>query len=252
MIKKTFTLLAALLHTSSVLAEETKAYTQYDTFRFTVDNKSANKLTDNMRSHIKKFHIKGALKAKIYNVTYGANSNDLIWVMGPVSYSELDSLPDNKKHDDDWADNINPYITSYNQSEIWRNMNGLEINNLKEKADAPEKYITRYLTINSDQEEEVINYLLKQVKDTINKIGKVKYWAVMKNQFIQGNLNGRHLMVISSMDSWAELDENPDFGKHFENLHGKGSFKAFASNFHNVFKNQWQEIIVVNKEMSGI
>jgi len=252
-MKKTLTLLAGLLLlTSSVLAEETKAYTQYDTFRFTVDNKSAKKFTDNMRNHIKKFHVKGELKTKIYNVTYGANSNDLIWVMGPVSYSELDSRPDNKKHDDDWADNINPYITSYNQSEIWRNMDGLVINNLEEKADAPEKYITRYLTLNSDQEEDVINYLLKQVKDTLNKIGKVKYWAVMENQFIQGNLNGRHLMAISSMNSWAELDEDPDFAKHFEDLHGKGSFKAFVNNFKNVFKNQWQEVIVVNKEMSGM
>jgi len=233
-------------------AEDDKDYTQYDTFRFTVNNKDAKTLTNNMRNHIKKYHVKGELKAKIYNVLYGENANDLIWVMGPVSFSEFDSLPDNKKHDNDWADNINPYITSYKQSEIWRNMDGLMINNRKKKDDAPEKYITRYLTINSDQDEDDIKYLLNQVKMTLDKTGKVKYWAVMENKFIQGNLNGRHLMAISSMESWAELDKDWEFAKHFDALYGKGSIKAFADNWSKVFKNQWQEIIVVNKKMSGL
>jgi hypothetical protein len=131
-------------------------------------------------------------------------------------------------------------------------MDGLIINNLEKKDGDPEKYITRYLTVNSDQESDVIKYLLNQVKDTLNKIGKVKFWAVMENQFIQGNLNGRHLMAISSMDSWAELDEDWEFGKHFESLHGKGSFKSFRANYAKAFKNQWQEVIIVNKEMSGM
>lgn len=251
-MNKIITILVALIFTSSVLAEETKAYTQFDTFRFTVNNKDAKKLTSNMRSHIKKYHVTGALKTKIYNVTYGANTNELIWVMGPISYAEFDSRPDDKKHDDDWADNINPYIISYNQSEIWRIMDGLMINNIDEKAADPEKYIARYLTVNSDQEEEVIHYLLNQIKATLNKTGKVNYWSVMSNQFIQGNTNGRHLMAISSMNSWAELDDDWEFSKHFEALYGKGSYKAFRASYDHTFKNQWQEVIEVNKEMSGM
>jgi hypothetical protein len=98
----------------------------------------------------------------------------------------------------------------------------------------------------------VVKYLLSQVKETLVKIGKVKYWAVMENQFIQGNVNGRHLMALSSMDSWAELDEDREFSKHFEELYGKGSFKAFRGNYSRVIKNQWHEIISVNKEMSGL
>jgi len=249
---KIFTLLIALFFACSVIAEEAKSYTQFDTFRFTIDNKSAKKFTKNMRSHIKKYHVKDALKTKIYNITYGPNTNELIWVMGPITYAEFDSRPDNKKHDDDWADNINPYITSYNQSEIWRNMDGLLINNMDKNADSPERYITRYLTVNRGQDDEVINYLLKQVKDTLAKMGKEKYWAIFDNQLIQGNLNGRHLMGISAMDSWAELDEDGEFAKHFEDLYGKGSLKTFSALYDKVFKNQWNEVIEVNKEMSGM
>jgi hypothetical protein len=251
-MKKMLTLVAALFLTSSVLAEEAKSYTQFDTFRFTIDNKSAKIFTKNMRNHIKKYHVKGTLKTKIYNVTYGPNANDLIWVRGPISYAEFESRPDNKKHDDDWADNLNPYITSYNQSEIWRNMDGLIINNMDKGADAPERYITRYLTVNRGQDDEVINYLLKQVKETLVKMGKEKYWAIYDNQLIQGNLNGRHLMGISAMGSWAELDEDDEFAKHFEDLYGKGSLKTFSALYSKVFKNEWNEVIEVNKEMSGM
>lgn len=251
-MKKILTLLVALFFTYSVMAEETKAYKQYDTFRFTIDNKTAKKFTKNMRSHIKKYHTKGTLKTKIYNILYGPSTNELIWVMGPVSYAELDSRPDNKKHDDDWADNINPYITSYNQGEIWRIMDGLIINNMDKEADSPEKYVTRYLTVNPGSDGEVIRYLLKQVKDTVEKMGKEKFWAVLDNQFIQGNLNGRHIMGISSMESWAELDQDGEFVKHFEVLYGKGSFKTFDALYSKIFINEWNEVINVNKEMSGM
>lgn len=251
-MKNLFTLLVAVFFTFSVIAEEAKSYTQYDTFRFTIDNKSAKKFTKNMRNHIKKYHVKGTLKTKIFNVTYGANANDLIWVMGPISYAEFDSRPDDKKHDEDWADNINPYIISYKQSEIWRNMDGLLINNLDKNADSPERYITRYLTVSPGQDDEVIKYLLKQVKDTLEKMGKEKYWAIFDNQLIQGNLNGRHLMGISAMDSWVELDEDGEFAKHFEDLYGKGSLKTFVALYDKVFKNQWNEVIEINKEMSGM
>lgn len=245
------TLLIAVLFSASSIAEEAKSYAQWDTFRFTIDHKHAKKFTKNMRAHIKKYHTKDPLRTKIFNVTYGPNSNELIWVMGPVSYSELDARPENKKHDDDWADNINPYITSYNEAEIWRNMDGMMINNLGEKDGEPDKYVARYLTVNKNPDPEVIKYLLSQIKKTLDKIGKVKYWAVMENQFIQGNKNGRHLMGISSMDAWAEMDDDWQFAKHFEEIYGKGSFKTFQTTYANTFRNQWHEIISVNKEMSG-
>lgn len=251
-MKKLTSFFAILFITFSAIAEDTKTYTQWDTFRFTINNQDAKIFTKNMRAHIKKYHVESPLKTKIYNVAYGPNSNDLIWVMGPVSFSELDARPDNKKHDEDWADNINPYIVSYKQSEVWRNMEGLVINNLTEKSSSPEKYIARYLTVSSNQDSDVAKYLLMQIKKTLDKIGKVKYWAVMDNQFIQGSINGRHFMGLTSMDSWSELDEDYEFKMHFEELYGKGSFKAFMANYARVFKNQWHEIITVNKEMSGL
>ncbi|NMP32328.1 hypothetical protein HII17_12220 [Thalassotalea sp. M1531] len=250
-MKKIATLIAVITFAAASIADEAKSYTQWDTFRFTVDNKNAKKFTKNMRAHIKKYHTKPPLITKIYNVTYGPNTNDLIWVMGPVSHSELDARPDNQKHDDDWADNINPYISKYKQGELWRVMKGLEINNL-DKADNPKMFMARYLTVSKSYDPTVGKYLLMQVKKTLDKIGKTKYWVVMDNQFIQGHKNGRHLLALSSMGSFAEWDEDWEFNKHFEELYGEGSFKAFQKNYNKSFKNQWNELITVNKEMSGL
>lgn len=233
-------------------AEESKSYVQWDTFRFTVNNMHAKKFTENMREHIKKFHTKGPMIAKIYNINYGPNTNELIWVMGPVSFSEMDGISDNKKHDDDWADNINPYVLSYNNGEIWREMDGLVINTMGQKDPQPEKFSLRYLTIAPDQDFDVVKYLLMQAKETVKKIGKAQYWAVMENRFLQGKDNGRHLMVITSMKSWAELDDDWEFSKHFEELYGKGSYKAFQANYNKAISNQWHEMTSLNKEMSGL
>lgn len=251
-MKTISTLFTLLLFSLSAFAEESKAYTQWDTFRFTINNAKAKTFTKNMRSHIKKYHVKAPLKAKIYEVSYGPNANELIWVMGPVSFSEMDGRSDDKKHDEDWADNINPYITSYERAEIWRNMDGLVINNLAEDAPPTEKFIARYLTSSSNHEMAVKEYLLMQVKKTIEKIGKADYWAVMDNLFIQGNENGRHFMALSSFNSWAEMDDDWEFAKHFEEIYGENSFKAFQANYSEVFPNQWNEVISVNKEMSGL
>ncbi len=251
-MKKILTLLVVLVFTSSAIGEEAKTYAQWDTFRFTIDNKHAQTFTKNMRAHLKKYHQKSPLITKIYNVTYGPDANDLIWVMGPVSYSELDARPDDKGHDQDWAENINPYITSYKQSEIWRVMDGLVINNLDENSEMPTKYIARYLTGDTTTDADFKKELLNQVKATLEKTGKIGYWSVMSNQFLQGKLNGRHFMALSSLSSWADLDDDMEFPKHYESLYGKGSFKEFRAKYQKAFPNHWHEIISINKEMSGM
>ena len=62
----------------------------------------------------------------------------------------------------------------------------------------------------------------------------------MDNQLTQGNLNGRHLMTIFAMDSWAEYDEDWKF---------EDSFEKFMTDYNEVFKNSWEENLMVNKEI---
>ena len=250
-MKKIITLLVALFFSSSMLAEDAKTYTQFDTFRFSVSGEDTKKLTKNMRKHIKKYHGEGPYKAKIYNIATGVDVGQYVWVMGPLTFAEADARPENKKHDDDWADNIGPYLASGEHGEFWRYEEGLVIDNMAKDAGEPKLWNTRFLSVNPGQGER-INGLMKQIKDTLDKIGKVKHWAVMDNQLTQGILNGRHLMTISAMDSWAEFDEDWKFEEQFEGLHGKDSFKKFLSDYNEIFTNSWEEVLMINKDMSNM
>ena len=250
-MKKIITLLVTLIFSSSLLAEEEKSYTQFDSFRFAVSGKDVKKLTKNMRKHIKKYHGEGPYNAKVYNIASGVDVGQFVWVMGPLTFAEADARPENKKHDSDWADNIAPYLASGEHGEFWRYEEGLVINNMAKDDGEPTLWNTRYLTVNSGEGER-INAVMKQIKDTLDKIGKVKFWAVMDNQFTQGILNGRHLMVINAMDSWAQFDEDWKFDEVFEEVHGKDSFKKFIDDYNEIFKNSWEEILMINKDMSNL
>jgi len=250
-MKKIITLLVTLIFSSSLFAEDEKSYTQFDSFRFSVSGKNIKKLTKNMRKHIKKYHGEGLYKTTVYNVASGVDVGKFVWVMGPITFAEMDARPENKKHDEDWEDNIGPYLSSYEHGEFWRNEEGLVINNISKDAAPINMWNVRYLTVNSGQGER-IKEVMKQIKDTLDKIGKVKYWAVLDNQLTQGNLNGRHLMAINSMDSWAQYDEDWKFKDNFEEIHGKDSFKKFWKDYDEVFKNSWEEVLIVNKEMSNM
>jgi len=252
-MNKIITVLAVLFFSVPAMAEDAKTYIQYDSFRFTINNKDAKTFSKNMRAHIKKYHGEGPYFTRIYNVGYGANMDEYIWIMGPTSFAEMDARPEDKGHAADWSDNINPYITSYKNSEIWRGMEGLVIDNTdKKETKKSEKILTRYLTVSPGQTGTKIKDLLKQIKDTLVKTGKVKYWAVMHNLFIQGNLNGRHIMSVSPVESWTSLEEDWEFKKHYEALHGEDSYEKFTENYNTVFSNYWEEMLMLNKEMSNM
>jgi len=250
-MKKIITLLVTLIFTSSISAEDAKSYTQFDTFRFSVSGKNVKKLTKNMRKHIKKYHGEGAYYTRVFNVTSGEDVGKFVWVMGPTTFAEMDARPEDEDHDDDWADNIDPYLASYEHGEFWRTEEGLVIDNTPKDAGEPKFYNSRYFTVNAGEGER-INGFFKQVKETLDKIGKTRFWAVMDNQFVQGNLNGRHMMAITAHDLWAVFDEDRKFEENFEAVHGEGSFKKFLTDYDEIFKNSWEEIIMINKEMSNM
>jgi hypothetical protein len=39
-----------------------------------------------------------------------------------------------------------------------------------------------------------------------------------------------------------------EFSKHFKYLYGKGSIQGLYALYKNIFKNEWQEVIEVNKK----
>jgi len=249
---KTILSITLFIFVSFTSAEEKKDYTQYESILITPDYKNISKFTTNMAKHNKKYHAKGAYRARVYNVVAGNDIGKVYWLMGPSTFAHFDQRPSNKAHNKDWANNVMPYVTNLEYGEYWRFMDDMMIDNYKDWENNPLTiWLIRYMTVNPNEGSK-IEELNKKIKATVEKIGKVKFWGIMDNQLIQGKKNGRHLMGITGLKTWSELDDDWQFEKYFEELYGNGSIKEFNETYNKVFKNSWHEVQVLNKELSGM
>jgi len=257
MIKKFILLLimvaVALAATPTIKAQESSTkYRMWEDIMITPDNTKLKILGENMRKHNQKYHSSGTYKATVYNISTGPNIGKLIWEMGPLTYSHLDARPSTGGHDEDWRDNIMPYVKKMDSGEYWKeddklsNVGMLDADNSKH----PLLYI-RYLVVRQDKGDNV-KHLLSQVSQNIKAMDGENPWGIYYNEFQQGNEIGRHIQTISFLKNWAELDdESNNFKKSFLKTHGEDSWDAFVETWENTFSNRWDEIWEYNATLSG-
>jgi hypothetical protein len=235
---------------STVKAQDNSSYQMWESITLTPDNSKLKVLAENMRKHNQTYHKSGAHKATVFNITTGPNAGKIVWEMGPLTFADLDTRPGVGGHDEDWRDNVDPYIKKTNRVEYWKedaknsNTSMLDGDNSK----YPILYV-RYHEVNPGHGY-TINRLFSQVKATLQSIEGEYPWGVYTNEFQQGNL-GRHIATVSFMKNMASLDDDIKFVEAFEKLYGENSFNTYVDMRNDTFSNRWDEIWVYNKNMSG-
>lgn len=222
----------------------------WESLMLTPDNTKLKVLGENMRKHNQTYHKDGPHKATVYNITSGPNSGKIIWEMGPLKYSDLDTRPSVGGHDADWRDKVMPYIKKMNTVEYWKE--DTERSNTSMLDGDNSKYpilFVRYFEVNPGHGY-TINRLFSQVKKTLESIDGVYPWGVYHNEFQQGDL-GRHIATVSFNKNWAEFGEDIKFVEAFEKIYGKNSWNTFIDMRNDTFSNRWDEVWVYDKAMSG-
>jgi len=101
-------------------AQDDSSYQMWESITLTPDNSKLKVLAENMRKHNQKYHKSGAHKATVFNITTGPNAGKIVWEMGPLTFADLDTRPSVGGHDEDWRDNVDPYIKKTNTVEYWK------------------------------------------------------------------------------------------------------------------------------------
>ena len=234
----------------NVEAQETEQYNMWESIMITPDYSKLKALGDNMRKHNKTYHSEGPYHANVFNISTGPNAGKIIWQMGSMMYSHNDSRPSKGGHDDDWRDNVMPYIKKMHTVEYWRQDDKLSnVGPLGEKDAYYPVFRVRYFEVEEGYGSSV-NSHFKAVSDVIKAMEGDNPWGVYYNEFRQGDL-GRHIAAVAFMKNWSELDDEPMFRKTFDKVHGEDKWDGFVDNAQRTFSNSWDEIWTHNAHMSG-
>ena len=255
MIKPTicqFLVVLLLISTSLTMnaQDDSKDYVMFESIMLTPDNAKLKVLGENMRTHNTKYHKEGPHKAVVYTITTGPNTGKIVWMMGPLMFKHLDSRPAEGGHDEDWRDNVMPYIKKINTGEYWKmdqkvsNMSMMDGDNSK----YPIIYV-RYGEVDENHKYSLDSFF-EMVSKTVKAMDGVNPWGLYDNQFAQGNL-GRHIASVSFYKNWTEFDDDPIFMDSFEKTIGKDKWQSFLEMNEKFFSNTWDEVWSYSAHMSG-
>ena len=256
MIKKTISQLLVVLFVIGAnftlnAQQDSKEDVLMESILLTPDYTKLKVLGENMRAHNAKYHKEGPYKASVYSISTGPNTGKLVWMMGPLTYTHLDSRPEGNGHDEDWRDNVMPYIKKIHTGEYWKmdtkvsNMSMMDGDNNK----FPLVFI-RYGEIDEDHQY-ALDSFFEMVGKTIKAMDGENPWGLYDNEFIQGNL-GRHIASVSFYKNWTQFDDDTvSFKDAFEKTIGKDKWENFIEMNKSIFSNRYDEMWSYNAHMSG-
>jgi len=231
-------------------AQESTKEPIWESIMLVPDNTKLKTLGENMRKHNMKYHNEGAFKSFVYNIATGPNTGKIVWMMGPLQYPDLDTRPAEGGHDEDWRDNIMPYVKSLEQGEYWKEITKWSNTGMLAGDDFVYSILfTRYWEVKPGNGFGVDAHL-SMASETIKAMPGVNPWGVYDNEFRQGKL-GRHIATVSFHKNWEDFDTGWPFRETFDKVHGENAWNNFISNRDATYSDWWDEIWVFDKNLSG-
>jgi hypothetical protein len=250
MIKKSIsfiTMVAMVFGTMFTVSaqDDSKSYAMWESIMLTPDNKQLKTLGDNLRTHNATYHPEGTYQAFVYTINSGPNSGKLLWIMGPLTFADLDN------NDDSWRDTVMPYVKKMGSVEYWRQ--DTENSNTDMLTGDPSTHPIQHIRYHEVARGHgySVDHLLGQISTTVKAMDGENPWGVYDNQFRQGFDIGRHIATVGFYKNWAEYDDDGNFKETFIKTHGKNSWDPFIRGMADSFHNSWDEIWVYSAYMSG-
>lgn len=176
-------------------------------------------------AHNKKYHASGPYRVTMVSVLTGPSSGQYTWIMGPCTWTQLDSRPVKGEHDMDWDKNVVPYVESFGEVSYWRL--DKDINYQAPNPATLIKSRIRFYTVIPGQGERLTDLLKK-----IAEIYKKKQYPASYNVYRrQGAAEGATVAVGLDFSKWAYFDSAPNIMKDYEEMYGDNSWNRFLDEF---------------------
>ena len=228
-----------------VIQAQDDGYTMYETIVLEPETEDLAGLMEAMAEHNKTYHNEGAYSAIVWQIATGPNAGKLVWMMGPCTYTDLDGRPAGE-HDTHWANEVMPHIESGGPAEYWR-----RDDDLSHTDGQPRPIVAiRYLEIEKGQGYR-LQGLLQKLSDAVGASDDDTPWSVYYNEFQQGWDIGRHIALVSGLNTWSEFDKPDTFVQDFEKHHGENTWQPFLREWQEVIHNSWDEVWTIMPALTG-
>ena len=180
---------------------------------------------DAVKSHNALYHkADGLYNARLFYNINGPTGGHYTWVMGPTSYTAMDTRPGEGGHDDDWK-NVDAFVESYGVPGYWSL--SPKLSNIAEAA-TPKRLIWMY-DIKNGQGARWAELVGKIKQVYAEKRPTENFWVVW-NDFADTNA-GKDAVVIFPFEKWAWMDRQSKFYMDYEAVHGEGTWHHFLNEF---------------------
>lgn len=225
-----------------------KEYIMFETIYMKPNMEKMDELKKGLAEHNEKYHKEGTpYDSHIWHVHTGPHEGQLLWAMGPCTFTQLDDRPTGEDHEKDWADNVAPYIKNATGLAYWKRDDKLSYN---PQLDGEASKVIWALYKIKPFEEYRFDEILKKVAKVYKEKEYPYGFAVYKSQF---DLESGYELVIETMfDKWAFFDRDMTFKKDFEEIHGEGSWYKIMEEYKDVVCDVVDELAEFQPEMSGV
>ena len=131
-MKKYFWAILLAIPFALTAQDDDKSYTMYQTIYLDGDNTKTNELGEGLKAHNKKYHNTAPHEAVVFSVNTGPRAGDLVWMMGPCTFSDIDNRPKGD-HGKDWRDNVLANCTDTGPVEYWKRNDELSRSSTKQQ-----------------------------------------------------------------------------------------------------------------------
>jgi len=245
-MKKLFFAAVSIPLVLSVALAQEQETVMYETIYLSPKLDKMTQLNENLSTHNKKYHGEGEYAAFVQNVLTGKRTGDYFWVMGPGNFARLDTRPAEDGHDQDWNDNVMPYLTDMAEAEYWRRDNELFY--------SPEDYSGELIRVRFYRIKQGMNQrfseMFAKIVEVYTKTERDRpvtpYWNMFPTAY------GRNAASASGIPNWASFDQPNTFVADFESINGEGSWAPWISEWNEI--NEWtdNEVRQLIPALSGI
>lgn len=179
-----------------------------------------------VKTHNKQFHPEGSeYRARLFYNINGPNGGTYAWIMGPTTWTAMDSRPAEGPHDADWA-KVEAMVEEFETPNYWAFSD--ELSQVIENV-SPAKRLIWVYDIKRGQSERWSELVGKVKKVYEAKRPTEPFWVVW-NEFADSR-GGMDAAIIFAFDKWSWMDRKSNFRKEYEEVHGEGSWHNFLNEF---------------------